>query len=190
MTVRKILIYPQHEKELRTISTPVNGVNKEVRRLVRDLIETLSKRPGVGLAAAQIGVHKRVAIIKLGQTHDGDDDELSDPIPIINPEIISVSGEVKDYDGCLSVPNLYGYTYRAESIKISTLTLDDKRIEMTLSGLDARVVLHEIDHMDGILFTDRIRSRDDLYFIMRDKRGSVLVPVDEVAKELLNVRTA
>jgi peptide deformylase len=186
MTLRKILIYPQHEKQLRTVSTAVNGVNKEVRRLVRDLIETLSQSPGVGLSAPQIGVYKRVAIIKLGQTLGGDDDELSKPVPLIDPEIISTKGEIKEYDGCLSFPKLYGYTYRAEHIIVSTLNLEGKRVEMALSGLDARVALHEIDHLDGILFIDRIRSRDDLYFIMQKKNGNVLVPIDEVVKEVLS----
>jgi len=181
MAVREILLYPKDEELLRLISKPVEGVTKDVRRLIRDLKDTLLQRPGVGLSAPQIGVHKRVAIIRLGQTHDGEDEELSDPVALINPEILTTEGEIKDYDGCLSVPNFYGYTYRPEKIRLSTLNVEGKRYEMALSGLDARVALHEIDHLNGILFIDLIRSRDDLYIIVRDskRKQNVLVPVDK-----------
>jgi peptide deformylase len=180
MAIRKILKYPRDEKQLRMVSQPVGRVDSTVRKLIKDLKDTLAQQPGVGLSAPQIGILKRVAIIKLGQTHGGPDDELSKPIPLIDPQIIFMSAkEVKDYDGCLSVPNLYGYTYRSEKIILSTFGMDGNRYQMQLSGLDARVALHEIDHFDGILFMERIRSSEDLFVITRDKSGNgVLVPID------------
>ncbi|HEX2620925.1 MAG TPA: peptide deformylase [Phototrophicaceae bacterium] len=182
---KRILLYPEEEKLLRTPTQPVTRVDKKIRALVQDLKDTLATEAGVGLAAPQIGILKRVAIIRLGQKHDGDPDkDLSAPIALINPQVVEASeAEERDYDACLSIPGLYGYTYRAEKIKIAALNEDGKPFELEVSGLDARCALHEIDHLDGILFLDRIRTQDDLYIVKRDKRGKIVhVPITEVLK--------
>lgn len=182
---KRILMHPEDEKLLRTPAQPVARVDKKIRALVQDLKDTLEPEAGVGLAAPQIGILKRVAVIKLGQKHDGDPDkDLSAPIALINPEVVWASEtEERDYDACLSIPGLYGYTYRAEKIKISALNEEGKPFELELSGLDARCALHELDHLDGILFLDRIRDQEDLYIVKRDKRGKIVhVPITTVMK--------
>ncbi|MBC8098873.1 MAG: peptide deformylase [Armatimonadetes bacterium] len=182
---RRILLHPEDEKTLRTPSQAVARVDKKTLALVRDLKDTLATEAGVGLAAPQIGIHKRVAIIRLGQQHDGDPEkDLSPPIALINPQVTwSSDDETRDYDACLSIPRLYGYTYRANDIKVAALNEDGKPFELSLSGLDARVVLHEIDHLDGILFLDRIRVREDLYVATRNRRGKIVyVPITKVLK--------
>ncbi len=182
---RRILMHPEDEKILRTPSTPVTRVDKKTKALIRDMKDTLLDEAGVGLAAPQIGVLKRVFVIRLGQTHDGDSDrELSQPIAVINPELVFESDmEERDYDACLSIPRLYGYTWRADKIKIRALDENGQPMEMELEGLDARAALHEMDHLDGVLFLDRIRDQDDLFIIQRGKDGqSVLIPIKHVIK--------
>ncbi len=182
---KRILIHPEDEKLLRTPCQPVARVDKKIRGLVQDLKDTLATEAGVGLAAPQIGILKRVAIIRLGQKHEGDPDkDLSAPIALINPQVVwAADNELRDYDACLSIPRLYGYTYRAERVKIAATGEDGKPFELDLEGLDARVVLHEIDHLDGVLFLDHIRSDDDLFLVTRDRRGKVVhVPIKEMTK--------
>jgi peptide deformylase len=180
---RRILMHPEEEKILRTPAQPITRIDKKVKALVRDLKDTLLDEAGVGLAAPQIGVLKRVFVIRLGQTHDGDpDEELSQPIALINPELVFQSeDEERDYDACLSIPGLYGYTWRNMKIKLKALDENGDPMELELEGLDARAALHELDHLDGVLFLDRIRTQDDLFVIRRDKEGNrVLVPIKNV----------
>jgi peptide deformylase len=182
---KRILLHPEDEKMLRTPTQPVARVDKKIRGVVNDLIDTLATEAGVGLAAPQIGILKRIAIIRLGQKHDGDPDkDLGAPIPLINPQVVWASEEEeRDYDACLSIPGLYGYTYRNQKIRIAALNVEGKEFELELEGLDARCALHEIDHLDGILFLDRIRSQDDLYVVKRDKRGKIVhVPISKLLK--------
>lgn len=183
---KRVLIYPEHEKTLRQVCEPVARVDKKILGLIEDLTDTLLSQPGVGLAAPQIGVLKQVALVRLGQTHDNPDAKLSDPIPLINPRIVSASAEEnKDYDACLSIPHLYGYTYRAQQVTVATLTVKGEEQLMELSGLDARVALHEMDHLKGVLFMDHIRSQDDLYIIKHDKNGNpIWIKMSEMAKYL------
>lgn len=180
---KRILMHPEEEKALRTPSQAVTRVDKKIKALIQDLKDTLAQEAGVGLAAPQIGVHKRVVVIKLGQKHDIDDQELGPSIALINPEVVVSEGEKRDYDACLSIPGLYGYTYRPEKITIKAWNENGQEIRMDLEDLDARVVLHEIDHLEGILFLDRLRSQDDLYVVTRDKKGRIVhTPIKEVLK--------
>lgn len=168
---KRIIMYPAEEKLLRTPSQPVTRFDTKFKRLIQDLTDTLYSQPGVGISAVQIGVLQRVALIRLGQTHEGDGSELGPPIPLINPKILASEGEVRDYDSCLSAPHLYGYTYRPQKISVWTMTADGGEQVLELNDLDARVALHEMDHLDGVLFMDRIRSQDDLYIIRGSKNG-------------------
>lgn len=187
---KRILLYPKEEKLLRKVSVPITNVDRKVRKLIRDLKDTLAQQPGVGLSAPQIGIHSRVAIIKLGQTHDGDEEEMSAPIPLINPRILSTEGEVKDYDACLSIPGLYGFTYRPQRITLSTLTEDGTEKIMELADLDARVAVHEMDHLDGILFLDRIRSQEDLYIVRKDRKGeNIWIRMSDLERSLVHPLT-
>ena len=131
---------------LREQSAPVRLVDDEVRRLVDDLFETMHAARGVGLAANQVGVARRVAVI------DADEAKLV----LINPSILSVSGRETGEEGCLSVPELFGDVTRPDTVLLEALDREGQRYQRELVGLPARAVQHEIDHLDGILFLDHL----------------------------------
>ena len=165
MTVRDILIYPQDKAELRRKSGPVTGLNRRVRQLILDLKDTLqASSDGVGLAAPQINSQQRVVIVRLGTASDVGD-EPEPPIALINPKIVEASDERKDFDGCLSFPGLYGETSRPHRLRVTGLGEDGKSFDQVYEGFDALVVHHEIDHLDGVLFIDRIEIWADLYTV-------------------------
>jgi len=181
MAIQEILIYPEHNKALRKKSKPVKGVYQRVIRLVADLKDTLNAHPnGVGLAAPQIDVHKRVVLVRLGATGDGNGDS-GPPIALVNPKIIMAGDERKDFDGCLSFPGLYGETSRPHYLRVTGLYEDGKPFDRVFEGLDAVVVHHEIDHLNGVLFIDRIEKPEDLYRLR--KRGHsewIRVPATDI----------
>jgi len=151
MAVRPILFLP--DRLLRQVSKPVARVDAAVRALVADMLETMYDAPGVGLAAVQIGVPKRVVTIDATR---GDDDEKN-PIALINPEIVWESDErISHEEGCLSIPEYLEQVVRSERVKVRFLDLDGKQQELDADGLLARVVQHEVDHINGILFIDHL----------------------------------
>jgi peptide deformylase len=190
MTVRKILLYSEDAAALRRKSEPVEHMNKRVQALIQDLKDTLMACPdGVGLAAPQINVHQRVVVVRLG-LRDEDDDTPMIPTALINPEIIEARDERRDFDGCLSFPGLYGTTCRPHYLKVKALDETGQPVERVFEGFDAILVHHEIDHLDGVLFIDRIEQLEDLYTIRRGADGRVervplpdLLPVDKVNQQ-------
>ena len=181
MTVRDILIYPQHKAELRRKSDPVAGLNRRVRQLILDLKDTLqASSDGIGLAAPQINSHQRVVVVRTEADSD-ESDEPGLPIALVNPKIIEASDERKDFDGCLSFPGLYGETSRPHRLRVTGLGEDGKSFDRVYEGFDAVVIHHEMDHLDGVLFIDRIESLDDLYRVYMDGNGKpVQVPISEI----------
>lgn len=132
---------------LRQRSDEVASVDDEVRTLVRDLSDTMTAAEGIGLAANQVGLAQRVAVVQVG-----DHPELV----LINPEILETDGEEKDEEGCLSIPDMFGDIDRAQRIVVETTNLDGERERHELIDLFARAVLHEIDHLNGVLFFDHL----------------------------------
>jgi peptide deformylase len=181
MTIHEVLLYPKDKTALRAKCEPAHTFNRQTRRLIGDLKETLlAHQNGIGLAAPQIGVHLRVVIVCLGARNDWDQ-EADPPIALINPEIIESGDERKDFDGCLSFPGLYGETVRPHYLRVTGLNEEGKSFERIFAGFDAVVVHHEIDHLDGVLFIDRIESLDDLYRVYMDGNGKpVRVPISEI----------
>jgi peptide deformylase len=174
MTVRNILIYPQHKAELRRKSDPVAGMNRRVRQLILDLKDTLQvSSNGIGLAAPQINSHQRVVVVRLGDASD-ESDESGAPIAMINPKIIEASDERKDFDGCLSFPGLYGETTRPHRLRVTGLDEDGKSFDRIYEDFEAVVVHHEIDHLDGVLFIDRIENWTDLYTVHENEHGEMV----------------
>ncbi|PSR33467.1 MAG: peptide deformylase [Sulfobacillus benefaciens] len=142
---------------LRQRTVKPKQINQKVTRVVTDLFDTWDTVAAYGIAAPQIGNHLRLFIWK-GSTMDR-------PEVIINPKIIRARGELKDYDGCLSVPGIYGETRRAAMVEITGLDVEGNSIRRTYEGFDARIIQHEIDHLEGVLFLDRIDDLDDLYVL-------------------------
>ena len=148
MTIRKILTEP--DLFLRQKSTKVDEVNDEIRTLMDDMLETMYNAPGIGLAAIQVGVPKRVIVIDLSR-----DDEKKNPLYFVNPEIISNSEMDATYEeGCLSVPGQYAEINRPDKCKIRYLDYNGNKQILDAKDLLATCIQHEIDHLEGILFID------------------------------------
>lgn len=148
---RPILTYP--EPFLATKSLPVGGVDERIRDLVRDMFDTMYAANGIGLAAPQIGVGKRVIVADISPV-----EEQSRPLALVNPEIVRKEGQEEGMEGCLSVPGVEGTVCRAASVTVRGMNESGDPVTMEVSGLLARVLQHEIDHLDGILFIDRLSS--------------------------------
>jgi peptide deformylase len=131
---------------LREPGQPVTAVDDEVRRLVADLFETMNAARGIGLAANQVGVARRVAVI----------DAEGEKLTLINPRIVEAAGEETGEEGCLSIPDLYADVTRPDRVVLEALDGDGNSYRAELTGLLARVAQHEIDHLDGILFLDHL----------------------------------
>jgi peptide deformylase len=181
MAVRDIVLFLQNEAVLRKKSKPVKGVTRRVRRLVRDLKDTLNAHSnGIGLAAPQINAHSRVVVVRLGggRTGDAEESEPSPPLALINPRVVEAADERRDFDGCLSFPDLYGATVRPHYLRVTGLDEAGHPFDRVFEGFDAVVVHHEIDHLDGVLFIDRVESIQDLYQVSVGQEGALLrVPV-------------
>ncbi|MEJ2687833.1 MAG: peptide deformylase [Gammaproteobacteria bacterium] len=149
MALLDILHFP--DPRLRTRATPVEQVDDSVRRLVADMFETMYQAPGIGLAATQVNVHRRIIAIDISEERD-------QPLCLINPEILERSGEEEMEEGCLSVPGVYDRVVRAERIRFRALDRDGQPFEQEAEGLLAICIQHEIDHLDGKLFVDYLSS--------------------------------
>lgn len=174
MSVRDILLFSEHENELRKKSKDVQNITRQVRRVVRDLKDTLqTSDDGVGLAAPQVNIHQRIVIVCL----DIENNNEWQPGPaeaLINPVIIEESNRQKDFDGCLSFPGIYGETIRPHYLRVTGLSENGQPFDRLFEGFNAVVVHHEIDHLDGVLFIDRIESPDELYTVRKDEYGEMV----------------
>jgi peptide deformylase len=150
MTTRPILIIP--DSKLRTISEPVGKIDSEIKKLVEDMFETMYEAPGIGLAAIQVGVQRRVITIDVAR-----EDEGKKPVAFINPEIIAASEETSVYsEGCLSIPEYYEEVERPARVAVRFQDVDGAVREVEANGLFATCIQHEIDHLNGVLFIDHI----------------------------------
>jgi peptide deformylase len=140
-----ILEYP--DPRLRIRADPVTKVDAEVQKLVADMFDTMYAAPGIGLAATQVNVHKRILVCDVGT-------ERKEPYCLINPEIVSAEGTTSAEEGCLSVPEFYDYVDRAARVKVRALDQNGTPFELDAEGLLAVCIQHEMDHLDGKLFVD------------------------------------
>lgn len=137
-----------------------------VQKLIDDMIETMTEYRGVGLAAPQVHEEFRLFVAALNPGHDDEDEPPAEPIVLVNPEITAVGSEiVEDWEGCLSIPDIRGRVPRARDIKVRALDRNGEKIELRAKNFAARVIQHEADHLDGILFFDRMKSFESLTFL-------------------------
>ncbi|MBX3062638.1 MAG: peptide deformylase [Anaerolineae bacterium] len=188
MPVKTILNIDKHEKLLKTPSEPVKKINKEVKALIKDIKDTMADPsiPALGLAAPQIGVLKRVFGIYLGFYDREEDDETElEPTIFINAEVLEQSEETEvDREACLSIPGMAGDVTRQLKLKVRFMDEHGNMITRELENEDARAFQHELDHVNGIVFLQRLKSLDDLYVITRDKRGKLVeVPYKQVVEQ-------
>ena len=145
MALLPILRYP--DPRLHTVAAPVTEVDDKIRKLVADMAETMYEAPGIGLAATQVDVHRRIVVIDVSEDKSG-------LMALINPEILERSGEQVCEEGCLSVPGIYEKVSRAERVKVRALNEKGEPFEFEADGLLAVCVQHEIDHLDGKVFVE------------------------------------
>lgn len=167
MALREILIVPDPRRKKEC--EPVTEVNDEIRELLDDMLETMYAAPGIGLAAPQIGVMKRVVVMDVS-----DDKDKPEPLKLINPEIIWESEETSIYqEGCLSIPEQYADVERPAEVGMRYMDENGETHEIEADGLLATCIQHEIDHLDGVLFTDYLSAL---------KRNMILKKVQKLQK--------
>ncbi|OBU44569.1 peptide deformylase [Photobacterium damselae] len=145
MSLLPVLTFP--DDRLRTIAQPVEKVDAEIQQIVDDMLETMYHEEGVGLAATQVNIHRRIVVIDTSSTRD-------QPMVLINPEITATSGEDGIEEGCLSVPGSRAYIPRAAEVSVTALDRDGQSYRFEADGLLAICVQHELDHLNGKLFVD------------------------------------
>jgi peptide deformylase len=157
MAVLEILKYPH--PLLKRPSEKVDRINEETRKLIQDMIETMYHSNGIGLAACQIGIPRRIIVLDVSPI-----DPQQNLFAMINPEVISEEGEIDHEEGCLSVPDCFEKVKRRERIRIKGISADGKEIEVFGEGILAFALQHEIDHLNGVLILDRVsRLKRDIY---------------------------
>ncbi len=165
MALREVLKFP--DKRLQEISTPIEKITDEIRELSGDLLAVMYDEPGIGLAAPQVGETVRLIVVDNELTAD---DAEQNPLVLVNPEIVESSGKIVWTEGCLSVPDFEADVERASHVKLRASNLEGEDLEIDASELQAVCFQHEIDHLDGILFIDRIsRLKRNLYTQRRKK---------------------
>lgn len=184
MPTKEIVRYPEHTDILRRRSAPVARMTNRVKELIEDLKDTLHAHPeGIGLAAPQIGAHLRVVVVRLGGGAESES-EPGPPMALVNPEIVEPRDRRRDFDGCLSLPGLYGETTRPHHLRVTGLDEQGRPLDQTFEGFDAVVIHHELDHLDGVLFIDRVESLDDLYRVRDTEDGELVrVPLSQTSQE-------
>ena len=170
-----LTVYKYGEKILREKATPVAFVTEELRALAESMIETMHKAKGVGLAAEQVGRLERMCVIDIPQGCDDVEDEaFNAPIPmplkLFNPEILVQEGSVCEKEGCLSFPGIGGSVTRAACVTCQYLDEENKPQIITARGYLARAIQHEVDHLNGVLYVDRLSAVERLAFAAKLKR--------------------
>ena len=164
MAIRRIIEAP--DPLLRQVSTPVETITPEIQVLIDDMFETMYAAPGIGLAAVQVGVPKRILVIDLQDPEEEGGEPVRKPMVFINPEILRASETPRPYnEGCLSVPDQYAEVERPDSIRLRWQDRDGEVHEEELEGMIATCLQHEMDHLEGVLFID---------YLSRLKRDMIL----------------
>jgi peptide deformylase len=165
VSILTILEFP--DKRLRTVAKEVAVVDTDIKTLVDDMLETMYAAKGVGLAATQVNIHKRVIVMDISE-------DKNEPICLINPEIIKTVGVEESEEGCLSVPGFFETVSRAEQIKIKALNRDGESFEMEADDLLAVCIQHEMDHLQGKLFVD---------YLSAFKRNRIKAKLEKIHKQ-------
>ena len=168
MAVLEILL--EGDARLRQKAVRVRSVDVSLRSLADDMFTTMMDAPGIGLAAPQVGVLRRLIWVNVPENyHDSGEPECC--VAIVNPEIVRAHGRAFAYEGCLSIPGWTGEVPRAEAITVKGLGLDNKPLRIKTRGWAARVIQHEIDHLDGILFLDRVEDKSTIVQVPDEADG-------------------
>ncbi|MBM3329977.1 MAG: peptide deformylase [Calditrichaeota bacterium] len=180
-------VIPYGDPLLRRHSAQVDAIDAEVKRLIADMIETMQAAGGVGLAAPQVGRSLQLFLIDWGAMQDG-----AEAVAYLNPEVLQAGGaNVSKEEGCLSLPKVFAQVTRPDKVKVRYQTLDGRTVEETLKDLPARVFQHELDHLNGVLFIDRLTA--DIRKGLKEGLQSILdgrvVPFDPDRPETMQQET-
>lgn len=167
MALLPILHYP--DPRLHKVAAEVTRVDDHIRKLIKDMAQTMYAAPGIGLAAPQVDVHKRIIVIDISETHD----QLN---AFINPKLLEASGEANCEEGCLSVPGIYEKVRRAERIKVTALDTEGRPFTLEAEGLLAACVQHEMDHLEGKIFVE---------YLSRLKQQRILAKLKKQQREMM-----
>jgi peptide deformylase len=166
MALREVLRFP--DRRLAEVSEPIEEVTDEIRVLAKDMLDVMYDEPGIGLAAPQVGETIRLIVVDTEWTEE---DTEQSPLVLVNPEIVQREGKLSWTEGCLSVPDFQAEVERAESVRLLATDLDGQELVIDAEGLRAVCFQHEVDHLDGILFIDRIsRLKREMYVRKRKKQ--------------------
>jgi peptide deformylase len=170
MAILPILL--EGDPRLRQKATRIRTVDEGLRKLAVDMHETMDDAPGVGLAGPQVGVMRRIIAVHVPAEYAGEG-EQEIRTTLINPEIVKGLGREVATEGCLSIPDWVGDVPRWESITVKAMNLDNKEIRIKAQGYFARVIQHEVDHLDGILFVDRVEDKSTLREVQEAEEGEL-----------------
>lgn len=182
MAVRQIVTVNDDNPVLRQAARPIRRIDRRIRSLMDDMVDTMRSAAGVGLAAPQIGLEIQVMVVEV--PIDLEDPESETRVhAVADPEIVWASAEiVEGREGCLSIPDLYGDVPRHAAVRVHALDRSGRRVELELREFEARVFQHEIDHLNGVLFVDRVTGIDKLYYLEENDAGELVrVPFAEAA---------
>jgi len=173
MTVRRIVTVREGHPVLRAVAKPVRRMDRDIRSLLDDMVETMREAPGVGLAAPQVGIGLRAIVVETPLEPENGD-RPTRLYALANPEIVwRDPRHEEDQEACLSVPDLFGDVPRHVAVRVRGIDRAGRRVEIAASGFEARVFQHEIDHLDGVLFTDRVTGIDKLYSLQEADNGEL-----------------
>ncbi|QDQ27176.1 peptide deformylase [Chitinimonas arctica] len=162
MAILNILHYP--DERLHKVARPVEKVGDDIRKLIDDMAETMYQAPGIGLAATQVDVHKRVIVVDISEDKTG-------LLGLVNPRIVASDGKAMFEEGCLSVPGIYEEVERAEHIVLEALDRDGKAVRIEATGLLAICIQHEMDHLDGKVFVEKLSRLKQTRILSRLKKN-------------------
>jgi peptide deformylase len=164
----RLEILLEGDPRLRQKAHKVKQADEALSMLARDMHETMDDAPGVGLAGPQVGVMRRIIVLHIPADYD-DEGDPEIRMTLINPEIVKGHGRVIRQEGCLSIPRWVGDVPRFESITVKAVDLDNRHIRLKAENILARVIQHEVDHLDGILFVDRVEDRSTLFEVSEEE---------------------
>jgi peptide deformylase len=168
MALLEILL--EGDPRLRQKAHKIKQADDALRNLAKDMHQTMDDAPGVGLAGSQVGVMRRIVVLHIPPDYDKEGDpEIR--MTLINPEIVKGHGRIVSQEGCLSIPRWVGDVPRFASITLKAIDLDNRHVRLKAENFLARVIQHEVDHLDGILFVDRVEDKSTLFEVSEDELG-------------------
>ncbi|MGA7672997.1 MAG: peptide deformylase [Nitrolancea sp.] len=175
-----LTVITEGDTRLRQKAIKIRRVDDEIRRLIKDMHETMKVEKGVGLAGNQVGVLRRVVVIGIpeGLEHEGDPEMK---LSLVNPEIVRSNGRQVGTEACLSIPEWYGDVPRAMNVTVKARDENDREVRIKATGYLSRILQHEIDHLDGILFLDRVEDRSTLRHISDEEFEELAGEAEEEA---------